>query len=110
MRKSKSGTTRASIQLAKARWGQLPRSTLASLKELSEMHRLSIASGDLCYLDGRWYVTHSGLLRLASRRHCRGIEVTALVEFCDPSSSRWAFKATVYKSPRCKGFVGHGDA
>jgi len=29
---------------------------------------------------------------------------------CDPSSSRWAFKATVYKSPTCKGFVGHGDA
>ncbi|MGC2186153.1 MAG: hypothetical protein WA637_22985, partial [Terriglobales bacterium] len=25
-------------------------------------------------------------------------------------SSRWAFKATVYKSPKCRGFVGYGDA
>ena len=32
------------------------------------------------------------------------------VEFSDPSSHRWAFRATVYKSPRCKGFVGYGDA
>src|SRR5258707_2112133 len=24
--------------------------------------------------------------------------------------SRWAFKATVYRSQRCKGFVGYGDA
>jgi hypothetical protein len=31
-------------------------------------------------------------------------------EFCDPRSSRWACKATVYKSPTCKGFAGYGDA
>jgi hypothetical protein len=30
--------------------------------------------------------------------------------FCDPSTGRWAFKATVYKSRTCKGFVGYGDA
>jgi len=28
----------------------------------------------------------------------------------DPSSNRWVFKATVYKSPRSRGFVGYGDA
>jgi hypothetical protein len=31
-------------------------------------------------------------------------------EFCDASVSRWVFKATVYKSPRSRGFVGYGDA
>jgi hypothetical protein len=32
------------------------------------------------------------------------------IGFCDPAASRWAFKATVYKSRTCKGFVGYGDA
>jgi hypothetical protein len=30
--------------------------------------------------------------------------------FSEPSIGRSAFKATVYKSPTCKGFVGYGDA
>jgi len=29
---------------------------------------------------------------------------------CDPVVGRWLFKATVYKSRNCKGFVGYGDA
>jgi hypothetical protein len=36
--------------------------------------------------------------------------VSPAKEFCDATAGRWAFKATVYKSPRCKGFVGYGDA
>jgi hypothetical protein len=44
------------------------------------------------------------------RRGCAGIHVQPAVEFCDPAGSRWAFKATVFKSLRCKGFVGYGDA
>jgi hypothetical protein len=39
-----------------------------------------------------------------------GIQVHPAVEFCDPAASRWAFKATVFKSRNCKGFVGYGDA
>jgi hypothetical protein len=39
-----------------------------------------------------------------------GIQVAPATEFCDPPASRWAFKATVYKSRTCKGFVGYGDA
>ena len=31
-------------------------------------------------------------------------------ELCDPKSNRWVFRATVYKSPRSRGFVGFGDA
>ena len=61
-------------------------------------------------LDRSWYVTHTGLVGLANRRHCHGIDVQPSVEFSHPSSSRWAFKATVFKSSRCKGFVGYGDA
>src|SRR5439155_7993198 len=39
------------------------------------------------------------------RNICRGrAEVVRC--FC----KRWAFKATVYRSAKCKGFVGYGDA
>jgi hypothetical protein len=55
-------------------------------------------------------VTHTGLLRLAARRRCKGIQVQPIPEFSDATNARYAFKATVYKSHFCKGFVGHGDA
>jgi hypothetical protein len=55
-------------------------------------------------------VTHTGLLRLARRSHCTGISVEAVPELSDPAVGRWAFKATVYRSAKCKGFVGYGDA
>ncbi len=73
-------------------------------------HRFSAESGDLLLLDGHWYVTHSGLIRLARRNHCAGINVEPVAQFSDPASLRWAFKATVYKSRTCRGFVGYGDA
>jgi hypothetical protein len=61
-------------------------------------------------MNGRWYVTHSGLLRVACRKKCRGI-TTTLQECCsDASVGRWVFRATVYKSGESKGFVGYGDA
>jgi len=109
-KKKEFSTARASIQLAKARWGQLSRLTLAGLKELIEMHGLSVASGHLFYLDGRWYVTHAGLLSVARRNQCCGIRVEPVHRFCDPVAGRWAFKATVYRSRTCRGFVGYGDA
>jgi hypothetical protein len=83
---------------------------LNTLISLSEQYRFSIALGDLIYLDGKWYVTHAGLLRLAHRTHCAGIRVEQVREFCDGSISRWVFKATVFKSSRSRGFVGYGDA
>jgi hypothetical protein len=61
-------------------------------------------------LEGRWYVTHTGLLRLARRSHCAGISVESVPELSRPTAGRWAFKATVYRSAKCKGFVGYGDA
>src|SRR5438552_12508451 len=80
------------------------------LEELTEKYSLRISSGDLVLLDGKWYVTHSGLLRIAHRSHCVGIHVRSAPGFSDPASSRWAFRATVYRSRTCKGFVGYGDA
>jgi hypothetical protein len=77
---------------------------------LAKRYRFSVESGDLLWLDGHWYVTHSGLIRLARRNHCAGIHAEPVPEFSDPSTSRWAFKATVYKSRTCRGFVGYGDA
>jgi len=102
---------RRNLRLARAKWQTaLSPEAERALRDYSEQLRLSIEGGDLLLIDGKWYVTHSGLLRIASRRRCCGIAVTAMRQLCDPSSSRWAFKATVYKSPTCKGFVGHGDA
>jgi hypothetical protein len=81
-----------------------------SLSEMSRFFGFSIAMRDILFLEGGWYVTHAGLIRLAKRRHCAGIDVEPFREFCDPIAARWAFKATVYKSRSSRGFVGHGDA
>jgi len=102
---------RRNLRLARAKWETaLSSEAELALRGYSEQLSLSVERGDLLLIDGRWYVTHSGLLRIATRKRCCGIAVTAMPRLCDPSSSRWAFKATVYKSPTCKGFVGHGDA
>src|SRR5438105_11202354 len=77
---------------------------------LAKRYRFSVEAGDLLRLDGHWYVTHSGLIRLARRNHCAGIHVEPVAQFSDPATSRWAFKATAYKSRTCRGFVGYGDA
>src|ERR1700680_70948 len=49
-------------------------------------------------------------MRLARRNRCVAILVRPAREFCDPASNRWVFKATVYKTPHSRGFVGYGDA
>ena len=59
---------------------------------------------------GGTFVTHSILLRLAQRRHCYGIHTMPVLALCRPAENFWVFKATVYKSARCRGFVGYGDA
>ncbi len=102
---------RGNLALARHLWsGQINREQQLSLKSLSENYGLSVAVGDLQLLESRWYVTHSGLLRLAQRRGCSGIAVNLMTEYCDPASSRWVCKAIVYKRNRTKGFVGFGDA
>jgi hypothetical protein len=90
--------------------GQIYPEQQRALKSLSENYGLSVANGDLQLLESRWYVTHTGLIRLAQRRGCSGISVNLMTEFCDSASARWVFKATVYKSSGTRGFVGYGDA
>ena len=99
------------VKAAKTKWPdkQIAR-FIPLLRELTSTHRLCVAAGDIILLNDGWYVTHSGLLRLARRSRCTGIHVQPTLAFCDPSEKRWAFEATVYKSRSCRGFVGFGDA
>ncbi len=63
-----------------------------------------------CLVGARWYVTHTGLVRVARRYRCAGIHAKPVTEFCNAQAQRWVFEATVYKSRTCRGFVGYGDA
>jgi hypothetical protein len=101
---------RSNIKLARKIWGDLSHSAVQSLRELTHNHDLSIARGDLQQLDGRWYVTHAGLLHIARENHCSGVRVQIVRSLCDATTGHWVFKATVYKTPRSRGFVGYGDA
>jgi hypothetical protein len=102
---------RRNVRIAK-RWkiGQLGTAAIDYLREMTMKFGFSLALGDFTYFDGSWYVTHAGLVRLASRRRCLGIEVQQVLESCNQSTGRWVFKATVYKFRGSKGFVGYGDA
>ncbi len=109
MAKSTTNAVR-NVRQAKKRWGVLPRAAVIALRQLSKAYCLSVALGDLLYLDGRWYVTHPGLLRIAERKKCSGINVECIGKFSEPTARQWTFKATAFKSADCKGFVGYGDA
>ena len=89
---------------------QLGTIAIERLRDLTETFSFSISLGDVQYLDGGWYITHAGLLRLSRRRRCSGIRVQQVRQLCDPVMGRWVFKATVYPYRRSKGFVGFGDA
>ncbi len=118
-------TSRESEDLGAAKWRTILRANLIfakkfcntltspqrwSLKTISLDLGLSLSNGELRLIDGHWYVTHAGLMRLSARNRCYGIDVRPVASFCDAPLSRWAFRATVYKSPKCRGFVGYGDA
>jgi len=96
---------------AKARWSaQIGKKELQQLRALTNNYKFSISAGDVLLLESGWYVTHTGLIRLANRRRCSGIQVQPIPEFSDTLNRRYAFKATVYKSRLSPGFVGYGDA
>jgi hypothetical protein len=101
---------RSNILCAHRIWGQLPSTAISALKQLTNNLAVSVAAGDLQFLENRWYVTHSGLLRIAQRRKCRGIETAIQDHLSDPRNNKWVIKATVFKSRNSKGFAGYGDA
>jgi hypothetical protein len=108
--KRNTASFRSNAKLARQLWGEPSHMAFRALRELTAKYSLSVAAGDLQFLDGRWYVTHSGLLQLATRRGCRGINTLLQDKVSDLTAGRWVFKAIVYKSGQSKGFVGYGDA
>ena len=109
MRK-KTNALRNEIVIARRIWGRISQAALDSLAHLVERFGISVSSGDVQLLDGRWYITHSGLLRISERRHCSAIKSALIERYSDPAMARWVFKAVVHKTPRSRGFVGYGDA
>ena len=98
-------------RLAKRIWpGVRSEPLLRQLTDLSKELGISVGHGEIIYLDGKWYVTHAGLLKVALNSHCCGIQSSLVQKQCDPLSHKWVFRAIVYKSRASRGFVGYGDA
>ena len=111
MNRRRTSLVRRNLRLARVKYGQaLNRLCLSSLRVLTLEFGFSMEAGEILLLDGSWYVTHSGLLRVAIRKGCLGIQVVPALRFCAPEQSRWAFRATAFKNSSCKGFNGYGDA
>jgi len=101
---------RENLRLVKQLYPALAQRDLRSLRDLTRAHSLSVSQGEILCIDGKWYVTHAGLLRIALRARCFGIRTALQDRQSDPLASRWVFRATVFKSRCSKGFVGYGDA
>src|SRR6516162_4372381 len=109
--RGKHNLARENLRLARRLMaGTVPNGLAESLKTLSQDFSFSLRAGELSLLCNSWYVTHTGLLRLARRKRCRGIHVEAIDSLCDSAANRYVLKATVYPSKDSAGFVGYGDA
>ena len=100
---------RQNLFVARRLYQGITKSQLTSLRDLTATLNLSIGRGELLQIDGKWYVSHSGLIRIAHRRRCCGIETNVEQQMTDASVGRWVFRAAVHTSPS-KTFVGYGDA
>ena len=98
------------MRVARRTWPDLGAARMRDLRALLVRYKFSVALGEITRIDNHWYVTHAGLLGLSSRRRCHGINTSLRERLCDPTTSRWIFRAVVYKGPNSKGFVGYGDA
>ena len=102
---------RENLRLARQLLGNnLPPRVFKSLEHLSNDFHLSLCNGELQFINSSWYVTHTGLLRLARRKRCCGIHVEVVDSLCDSAACRFVLKATVFPSKGSSGFVGYGDA
>lgn len=100
---------RDNVRTVKKLYPQVTNSQMLVLRDMTRTLHLSLLVGDLLMLDGKWYVTHSGLLRLAQRRKCSSIKTQLVENVSNPGEGRWVFKAIVLK-PGSQSFVGYGDA
>lgn len=101
---------RAELRIARRTWVGVNGQPLEELRRLLQRHKLSVALREIINLNGRWYITHSGLLQLAFRRRCTGIKTTLEESLSDPLAGRWVFKAVVSTDHGTKSFEGYGDA
>src|SRR5664280_1046838 len=101
---------RRNTSLVKKLYPNINRTRIQALRELTKQFSFSFASGDVIQLENGWFVTHTGLVRLARRKRCRGIHVEAVDSLCDSAANRFVLKATVYPSKDSVGFVGYGYA
>ncbi len=108
--KTKRDSDQTNIRIARKIWTNLSRGALIRLSEITAQNDFSVGAGDLMYLNNGWYVTHTGLIRLARRKKCSGIHVEAVSALCDSAANRFVLKATVYPCKSSVGFVGYGDA
>jgi hypothetical protein len=100
---------RQNVRMVKKLYPVVTSLQLSVLREITRDLHLSLTRGDLTMLQGKWYITHSGLLHIASRRRCLGIATELERGVSDPVQGRWIFRATVLKSSS-ESFVGYGDA
>ena len=87
----------------------IPKAQVSALRDLTTTWYLSLRRGEILWLDGRWYVSHSGLLGIARRERCRSITTVLVDNASRPSERRWVFKATVKTLSKAE-FAGYGDA
>ncbi len=72
----KSRLYETNLESARQLWtNRLGELHLEQLRVLTERYSFSVSNGDLLLIDNRWYVSHTGLLRLANRKRCSGIHV-----------------------------------
>ena len=100
---------RQNLSIAKRLYPELSKQQLSLLRDLTATLHLSMLRSELLYFGGKWYVSHSGLLRIAHRRRCFGIDSAVEQHTTEASLGRWVFRATVHKS-QSRSFVGYGDA
>jgi len=103
-------TGETAVRAARKIWTNLSPEALIRLREIASQNDFSVRAGDLAYFNNSWYVTHTGLIRLARRKRCHGIHVEAVPALCDSAANRFVLKATVFPCKSSIGFVGYGDA
>ncbi len=108
--RSVANLVRQNLSVVKQLYPALSQKDVTALCSLTRALWLSISKAELLFIEGHWYVTHSGLLQIALRRRCVGIHSVIEHRLCVPSVGRWVFKAIVFRSATSRGFVGYGDA
>ena len=79
---------RQNLRVAKQLYPELSRIQLSVLHDLTVMLCLSVCRSQLVLLGGRWYVRHSGLLLIAHRRRCFGIDTAVDPHMSEASAGR----------------------